>query len=111
MRSSQSFVVALLVGIFGLAPLNAVAQGGFLVLSTKETAETPAVHVVNCTAVKQGNWNCTIKADAKKCEPGQCSFHQRAAADRPGILMYGVSSSETCTWVYDGQNYYPYCWR
>ncbi len=112
MRSSQSIVVALLAGILGLVPLNVVAQSqGFLVLSTEKTATKPAVHVVNCEEARPGSgWRCTIAARAEKCVPGGCSFHKKPAADYPGILMYGVSANQTCSWVYDGQNYYAYCW-
>jgi hypothetical protein len=111
MRSSQSFVVALLAGIFGLVPMNAVAQNkGFLVLP-EYTAKKPTVHVVECKELKLG-WNCTITEGETTCKPGECRFQKKAAADFPGILIYGVSVNSTCAWVYNGGTgtYYYHCW-
>lgn len=117
MRSSQSFVVALLAGAVGLVPMNVIAQGnGFLILS-KPTPDKPSISVVQCQEIqpKQEKVTCDIiykgKDDPIPCKPGACSFHKKAARDVPGDLTYGVSYvNPTCAWVYHGGLYYPVCW-
>jgi hypothetical protein len=110
MHSSQSFVVALLAGVFGLMPLNVVAEGnGFLILS-KPTPLKPTIHVIDCSGMKDGNVTCKI-VKQPPCKPGACSFHKEAnVADYPNVAVYGVSGNSTCAWVhFSGVNYY-HCW-
>jgi hypothetical protein len=110
MRSSQSFVVALLAGVFGLMPLSVVAQGnGFLILS-KPTPLNPTIHVIDCAGIKDGKVTCKI-VEQPPCKPGACSFHKEAnVADYPNVAVYGVSGKSTCAWVYHAGLYYPVCW-
>lgn len=111
MRFSQSFVVALLAGAFGLVPMNVVAQNqGFLVLPSNHPKQ-PTVHVVTCRESNAG-LNCAINTRGEKCKPGECSFQKGTQPDYPGILIYGVSGKATCAWMYDTsrQEYYAVCW-
>lgn len=119
MRSGQSFVITLLVGAFGLVPINVVAQGdGFLVLPSKKAPkEEVTVHVVQCKPSGTQQITCDILdktlGNPIPCRGYECSFQRNRAIDYPGRLLYGVSTmNPTCVWIYDwtSTNYYPVCW-
>jgi hypothetical protein len=109
MRSSQSFVVALLAGVFGLLPMSAAAQNKAILLMLSSDPLKPTVLVVQCKDVKTVSGCTIIPADQSTCTPGKCDFHQKPQADYPGVAIFGQSGNATCAWVFVYGRYYYYC--
>jgi len=111
MHSSQSFVVALLAGVFGLLPMSAAAQNKAILLMRSSDPLKPTVLVVQCKDVKTVSGCTIIPADKSTCtaDAGNCVFHQTPQPDYPGVAIFGQSGKATCAWVFVYGKYYYYC--
>lgn len=109
MRFSQSFVIALLAGVFGLLPMSAAAQNKGILITLSSDPLRPTVRVIQCKDVATVSGCIVIPESKSTCTPNTCVFQQTAQPDYPGVAIFGQSGNASCAWVFVYGRYYYHC--